>query len=160
MTREKILETARLIKQPPAASSEEYGDKREGLAAEINRVMEGRADIETLIGPGNIEMMRDNHRNHARFMESVFFSYSPEVLVDTVLWVFRAYRSHGFHLSYWPAQLDTWVEILKRELTGPAFDDIYPFYRWMIINQPAFAGISDAMIETQNAPSHGGQAEK
>jgi hypothetical protein len=42
-------------------------------------------------------------------MVSLFGDYHPEVLVETVLWVFRAYRSHGFKLTYWPAQLDMWV---------------------------------------------------
>ena len=50
-------------------------------------------------------------------MSSLLATYSPEVLVNTVLWVFRAYRAHGFNLTYWPAQLDTWVVLLEKHLS-------------------------------------------
>jgi hypothetical protein len=81
-------------------------------------------------------------------MDSIFMIYSPAVLVDTVLWVFRAYRSHGFQLTYWPAQLDTWVEIFRQDLTEQTFSEIYPFYNWMIVNQPAFVALSDNFVPT------------
>jgi hypothetical protein len=45
-------------------------------------------------------------------------------------------------LTYWPAQLDIWVEILRRELSAEALTEVYPFYNWMIVNQPAFTLLS------------------
>ncbi|MEI7673143.1 MAG: hypothetical protein WCK00_13610, partial [Deltaproteobacteria bacterium] len=59
-----------------------------------------------------------------------------------------AYRSHGFQLTYWPAQLDTWVEILQRKLSTEALAEVYPFYNWMIVNQPAFTLLSDSFVLT------------
>ena len=100
MTRESLIESAALLKQPSKTVRDEYSLKREYLATEINRIMGERPDVDYMIG-GNIAMMQDNHRNHARFMESLFVAFDPIVLVDTVLWVFRAYRSHGFQLTYW-----------------------------------------------------------
>ncbi len=149
MNREELLESAERLLQPPLKAAEEYSVKSEEMAAEINSIMVKRRDLESLIGAGNIDMMFDNHRNHVRFMESLFFSYRAEVLVDTVLWVFRAYRSHGFNLTYWPAQLDLWVEVMKKKLSSESFDSLYPFYRWMIINQPFFVKLSD-----ESAASH------
>ena len=146
MTREELLASARRLVPPPTFAADEYERKQEGLAAELNRILGAREDLDELIGPHNRAMMEDNHRNHARFIASLLHSFSPEVLVDTVLWVFRAYRCHGFHLTYWPAQLDTWVVVLKRELTPEAYQAIYPFYLWMIVNQPAFATLSDALL--------------
>ncbi|MEI6153266.1 MAG: hypothetical protein WCQ90_04185 [Deltaproteobacteria bacterium] len=154
MTKEELIATAQRIEQPPLNAAQEYAEKREMLASEMNRIMGARPDLELLIGKGNRSMMEDNHRNHARFLESLFFAYNPEVLVETVLWVFRAYRSHGFQLTYWPAQLDTWVEISKRELQAEAYSAIYPFYHWMIIHQPAFVSLSDRMITGSTAPSN------
>jgi hypothetical protein len=109
--------------------------------------MGARTDLDHLIGNENMAMMEDNHRNHARFMTSVFQVYQPVVLVETVLWVFRAYRSHGFQLTYWPAQLDQWVALLKVHLSPDAFQEIYPFYHWMLINQPTFVIESDKLIQ-------------
>ena len=143
MKRDDLVASASLLAQPSAAAAAEYAAQRDALAAELNRRMIERSDLVRLIGEGNGPMMEDNHRNHARFMAAVFAHYSPEVLVDTVLWVFRAYRSHGFRLAYWPAQLDSWVELLREKLSPGAFSEIYPFYDWLIVNQPAFALLTD-----------------
>jgi hypothetical protein len=125
------------------------------LAAEMNRLMLARTDLYSMIGEGNSSMMEDNHRNHVRFLSSVFQYYQPSVLVETVLWVFRAYRCHGFHLTYWPAQLDQWVELYKEKLSVETFQEIYPFYNWMIIHQPQFVLESDKLVLTGVIPSHG-----
>ena len=146
MSKEMLLASAAMLVQPSAASANEFEAKSEMLAAEMNRLMGTRSDLAHLIGEGNISMMEDNHRNHARFMSSLFLNFQPFILVETVLWVYRAYRSHGFYLTYWPAQLDQWVQILKLHLTPEAFQEIYPFYHWMIINQPAFVTESDLLI--------------
>jgi len=88
-------------------------------------------------------MMKDNHANHARFLESIFHEHSPEVLVDTIIWVFRAYRSRNFSSTYWAAQLNTWIEIHKRELSPECFNEIYPYYKWMQINIPVFNSLAE-----------------
>jgi hypothetical protein len=113
-----------------------------------HRIMLARPDLEELIGPGNAAMMQDNHHNHSRFVESILRHPNPEVLVDTVLWVYRAYRSHGFRLTYWPAQLNAWVEVIKRELSEETFRAIYPLYNWFIVNQAAFVKLTDAEVST------------
>ena len=133
--------------QPPLEAVDEYAAKKEALAAGVNRIMIARPDLAALIGPNNREMMEQNHRNHVLFMESLFRDFHPRTLVETVLWVFRAYRSHGFQLAYWPALLDNFLFLLRRELSDSAYQAIRPFYDWLLINQPHFAAISDAMIE-------------
>ncbi len=153
MTREDLLRAARLLRAPSPSVAEEYAAKRERLAEELNSVMASRPDVDLLVG-GNLAMMADNHRNHARFFHSLFHAWDPEVLVDTVLWAYRAYRSHGFALTYWPAQLDTWVEVLKAELSAQALSEIYPVYHWMIVYQPAFVALSDASVQAGAQPAH------
>jgi hypothetical protein len=152
MTREALLASATKLLQPSKSAAAEYAQKSERLAAEMNRSMGARPDVDYMVA-GNLAMMEDNHRNHARFIESLFYAYDPAVLVDTVLWVFRAYRSHGFQLTYWPAQLDTWVEVLRRELSPQSMEEVYPFYRWMIINQPAFVMLSDSALPAETPTS-------
>lgn len=154
MTKEELLASAELLSQPSKSATEEYSEKSEKMAAEMNRIMGERPDIDYMVA-GNRAMMEDNHRNHARFIGSLLYSYSPSVLVDTVLWVFRAYRSHGFQLTYWPAQLDTWVEVLRGELSPEAMNEVYPFYRWMIVNQPSFVLLSDSFVPSgAGEPKH------
>lgn len=143
MTREELVEQAVQLPRPTKQAADEYAEKSEALAGELNRIMSAREDLEALIGPHNLAMMQDNHRNHARFMSLLLAAYRPEVLVDTVLWVFRAYRAHGFRLTYWPAQLDTWISLLQRELSKPAFDSVYPLYHFMLVHPADFARLSE-----------------
>jgi hypothetical protein len=154
MNKAELLMSAGAMLQPSVNAANEYEEKREFLANEMNRKMKNRTDLFFLIGEGNTEMMEDNHRNHARFLSSIFFNYQPQILVETVIWVFRAYRSHGFNLSYWPAQLSQWVELLKVQLSTETFNEIYPFYNWLIVNQPLFVIASDKLISNPEIHSH------
>ena len=141
--KEKLLETARNLNQPPNEAASEFSAKLNKLAEEGNLIIAGREDLDRLVGEGNRSMAEDNNRNFARFMESMFLNYNPEIFTETVLWVFRAYRSHGFQTTYWAANLDIWVEMLKKEVTPDAYRALYPFYNWLIINIPVFTKITD-----------------
>lgn len=154
MKKEKLLESAKLLKPVEAEIAQEYADKLEQLVAEVNRQMLQRPDIIELVGEKNIEMMKNNHSNHARFVESILHKYNPEVLTDTVLWVFRSYRSRGFHQNYWAAQLNAWVDALTMVLSEKCFDEVYPLYNWFIINIPAFTDVSDIQL-TEAKQDHG-----
>lgn len=154
MKKEKLVKTASALQQPSAEAIAEFSEKADDMINMLNKRFSARKDIEQLIGEGNLDMMHDNHRNHIRFMTSLFNEYDPVVFTETVLWVYRAYRSHGLKLTYWPAQLDNWVEVFKSELSQECFNQIYPFYHWMIVNIPAFALISDqAIFEDTQAPT-------
>jgi hypothetical protein len=159
MTKEELLATARKLEQPPREVADEFGAKRERLAAEGNRRMGARPDLERLVGSGNESMAEDNNRNFARFMESIFRHYEPEVLLETVLWVFRAYRSHGFQTIYWPANLDTWVELLREELSEEGFEAVYPFYDWLIVHIPWFVKLTDEQLAAQADHTENSQTE-
>ncbi len=142
--KEQILKTAKKLKQPNDASVRAFDRSWEKLAAIGTQILIERPDLEKLIGKDNGKMAEDNNRNFPRFMLSLFLDYKPEVLVETVLWVFRAYRSHGFHTTYWAANLNIWLELLKKELSPEAFNEISPFYSWLIVNIPAFVNLTDA----------------
>ena len=95
--------------------------------------------------------MQDNHANHVRFIASILKNNDADVLVETVLWVFRAYRSHGFSSNYWAAQLNTWMQILKTELSVETYKEVLPLYEWMQINIPIFVKVSDEKLEMPNS---------
>jgi hypothetical protein len=143
MSKEILLGTAKKLRQPESTSKKEFSDKLDLMVDNMNEIMLSRSDIKGLVGEDNLEMMKDNHANHARFMESVFENYVPEVLVDTVLWVFRAYRSRNFNSTYWSAQLNTWMKIYKKELSENTYVQILPFYKWMQINIPVFNSLAE-----------------
>jgi len=148
MTKDDLIASARRLVPPAPAILDEFSAKRDELAVKVNQVMTRRPDLEKLVGPDGSPMSQDNNRNFSRFMESLMGDFKPEVLVDTVLWVFRAYRAHGFATIYWPANLSTWAETLKAHLSAEAFAAIEPFYEWLIVNVPAFVTLTDEVNET------------
>ncbi len=158
MDYEYLIASARKLKSFPAASAQAYDRNREKMAAEVTAVLEKRSDIEKIVGADNLEMMRDNHRNHARFIASILKDFNPEVLVETILWVYRAYRSRGFHVTYWASQLNVWLQILEKNLPPEDYKAIYPLYDWLIVNLPIFSKLSGKQLESrlqEAVPGHG-----
>ncbi len=152
-----LIQTAQLLRQPTTAAATEFEGARDSLAEELSREMTARPDLEKLIGPGNLPMMQDNSRNFCRSMGAMFAACEPAVLAQTALWIFRAYRAHGFHSTYWPANLDTFVEIARARLVPATFAETYPFFQWLIANIPSFVKISDEQLAEplSPAPGHG-----
>ncbi len=152
MDKDYLLKTARELKQSDAKTAGEYRKKSDKLILQINKKMQEKPEIYDLIGgENNFGMMLDNHGNHVRFIASILKNYNPDVFVETVLWVFRAYRSRGFTTNYWATQMNTWMEILKEEFTPDIFNQIYPAYEWMQTNIPVFAKVSHENSETPNS---------
>ena len=157
MTRDYLMKSASELSQPGDAAAAEFERVRDLLADELNRRMGARADLDRLIGVDNRVMMEDNSRNFCRFMSTMFGAYDPHVLVETALWVFRAYRSHGFETTYWPANIDTFVEIAREQLSPGTFSEVYPFFDWLIVNIPVFVAVTDAEMSDPlgEGPAHG-----
>ncbi|MFP4047361.1 MAG: hypothetical protein ACLFT4_06330 [Bacteroidales bacterium] len=151
MDKNHLLETARALKQVKRETAEEYSRKSDELISQINKRMLERAEIKNLVGEDNLSMMKDNHANHVRFIASILKHYNPEVFIDTILWVFRAYRSHGFSTNYWASQLNTWIEILKEVLSSESYQEVYPYYEWMQVNIPVFVKLTDEDFEASNS---------
>ena len=149
--KKRLLESARQLNQPAGEIVEEFSLKYSEMAEKGNQILLKRPDLDKLIGEGNWGMARDNNRNFARFMESMFLNYNPEVFTETVFWVFRAYRSHGFQTTYWAANLNIWMEMLEEDLSPEAFRGLEPFYNWIIVNIPVFTLLSDEAAGTNKA---------
>lgn len=143
MTKNELVVTARALIQPPSSAVDEFSAKREQLVTMVNRSIRERPDLEGIIGAGNESMLEDNNRNFSRFMESIFYHYEPEVLVETVMWVFRTYRSHGFKPTFWPVNLNTWAEVLKKQLSEETYIQLFTFYDWLRVNIPVFVKLTD-----------------
>jgi len=138
-----LIESAKKLDKVSISSYQEYASKMDILLERINSRMLSRPDIIELVGEKNLDMMKDNHSNHIRFISSILKYYNPEILVDTVIWVFRAYRNRGFSEHYWSAQLNSWLIILKEVLSENSYHEIYPYYEWIQVNIPSFVKLSD-----------------
>lgn len=144
MKKEKLITSAETLSQPGPEAAEAFAARREVLTAQVLEQMRQRPDLLKLIGAENDAMLGDNAANMSRFMLSMFQQYEPVVFVETILWVFRTYRAHGFRLTFWPAFLNTWIEAVKTTLAPETADQLVPFYQWIQINIPMFTVITDA----------------
>jgi hypothetical protein len=144
--KDKLLASAQKLIPPPEKAREEFSAKIDMLVATGNKNIAARLDLDKLIGAENQEMAVNNNSNFARFMDAMFVEYDPATLVETVLWVFRAYRSHGFLTTYWPANLDIWLKMLEKELSDESFRAIAPFYNWLIVNIQIFVKLTDESL--------------
>lgn len=156
MGRSLLIKSADKISRVSEESIKEYIDKMELLAAKMNEIMLKREDILKLIGgEKNITMMKDNHNNHLRFVASILQTPNSETLVDTTLWVFRAYMSRGFSPDYWAVQLNTWRQLLKENITDKAFLEIISIYNWFTVNIPHFTVEVDEKLEKSKHMDNG-----
>ena len=143
MDKDYLLEEAKKIRQPSAAAALEFSQKRETITALIKKELDSRTDIGEPEAGEKSGMDRNDHTYHMKHMEALFAAYSPEEYVNTTLWTVRMYVSHGFNIDYWASIIDVIVSILKKELSGQAYSEIYPFYRWMTRNIGNFKQICE-----------------
>ena len=151
MNKEGLIESASKLKRANTNTVEEYTDKSDMLVAKLNAAMLSLIDINEIVGYDNIGMMKNNHTNHVRFMAAIVEKNNPEVLVDTILWVFNTYINHGFQPKYWEVQLKCWKTILKEELTPVSYKEIIPFYEWIFNNINTIVELS-SKIQNSNFP--------
>jgi len=54
------------------------------------------------------------------------------------------------------ANLNIWVDLMKKELSADAWQQVYPFYNGLIINIPGFTAITDFDLTAplSNRPDH------
>lgn len=145
MTLESLNTSVLELTQPTQRAADEFSEVREQLVHDINSRMLGRDDLEKMIGIGNTEMMKTNSANMALFMESIFVAFSRKTLTETIIWVFSAYRKHGFQTLYWATYLPSFVEILRDRISAQSLEEILPFFDWIIVNIPTFERLSEAI---------------
>jgi methanogenic corrinoid protein MtbC1 len=130
---DNIIASCRDLSKIQSDAADEYVRTTEELIGRVNDQLESHPKFKELIGYGHSDVMRDNHRNHAMFMATLFRINSFELLARTVPWVYRAYHARGFSYDYFPVELVAW-QIAIHE----CFDknirktEILAVYAWMI----------------------------
>jgi methanogenic corrinoid protein MtbC1 len=130
---EEILISCLTLPKIPSDAADAYIGATDKLLDNVNGQLEADPKIKELIGRNPIELMRENHRNHATFMATVFKINSFELLARTVPWVYRAYHARGFSYDYFPAELVAWQVAIHECLASPdKKTEILAVYKWMV----------------------------
>lgn len=124
-------------------ATQDYVENTDKLIEMVNNSLKNRDDIEELIGDNSVQIMVDNHENHARFMANAFKLNNYEMLLDTIIWVYRAYHKHGFSYDYFPVELRAWSGAVERELRPRSADQINKIYSFMLDNHGRFVDLAE-----------------
>ncbi len=141
-TTEDLRMEAELLPPVSQGAARSYRDHRDSLILQVDRRMAAREDLYRLIGTGRLETMRDNHRNHARFMHTVFSMGNHALLVRIVPWVYRAYQAHGFSPDYFPVVLGSWMDAVEETLPENHAGEVNAIYEWMRSRHQEFLAVS------------------
>lgn len=129
----ELVQDAEAISAPVSTSCDDVIDV---LSAKITSRMLDEPDIDELVPESKLSMMRDNHVNHLRYMESLPCVYTPQSFVQTVIWAMSTYRGHGFAIGYWDKMLRHCLEVLAED-APETYAATAPFYEWILRNLDA-----------------------
>lgn len=141
-SKEQLIELAEVIVPPGQKCGEQMLRNAEAFAAELNTYMDGRENLEELIGRDNKELMHSNHVNHFRYISSLAGLYDPQSFVETIIWVLRTYISHGISEHYWNVMLPACVDILRSGLDHEDYLEVVAFYDYLQTNFQSLLEIS------------------
>lgn len=151
MKKEELYRSASQLPLPGEDCAKAFKTRRGELVEELYTRMASRRNLMELVGERNVNRIKENQEHYIRSMEALMFSFYPDTLVDTVLWVFRAYRLQGFKDEYWRTQLADCIEILNSKLPVEQRKNVLPLYQWMLENSDSIASLSNSLINYNGA---------
>ena len=128
----RLRREALQLRRVSAAAASAYEAERDTMLPLVDRKLIEREDLQRLIGNNPIALMRLNHSNHALFMANVFRYSCFGLFAQVLVWVYRAYRHHGFAGEYFPIELAAWRAAVSECLAPPVAAEIDAVYAWML----------------------------
>lgn len=117
----------------PEGSAQAYASNRDALVQKVNQLMSAHDNISELIGsPNNLEMMCNNHQNHADFMIAILLFNRFEVLKNTLPWIYSNYVQKGFKYAYFEAELLCWKTAIENILPKDEQKAVINLYDWIL----------------------------
>lgn len=129
---EKIIAEAKELPAVSFEAAKKYSEKKEILIAQVNEELKKDPLINQILGKGTLELMFENHANHANFMANVFRFNQFELLVKTIPWVYRSYKARGFSYDYFLVALQAWSKAVEDHLDNDHVQMINRIYTWML----------------------------
>jgi len=117
---------------------EEYEKKSEVLIEYVNDKLSQRDNLDDLIGSNSLNVMYDNHKNHAAFMINAFKINDYRFLFSTIIWVYSTYKNHNFSYNYFLVELNAWIEAVNNYISSKNATSINKVYKWMLENHDDF----------------------
>lgn len=130
---EEILASCRELPRVFPEAAQAYAAASVIIQQQLNDQLEANPKIRELIGRNPHEMMRENHRNHATLMATVFKLNSFELMVRTVPWMYHTYHAKGFSYDYFLAEFAAWQIAIRENLHNiDQKSEILAPYIWLV----------------------------
>ena len=102
------------------------------IALVINHTLSNDPDLASLIGDAPLNVMYDNHRNHASVIANVLQLNNYELLASILPWVYNAYVSRGFSFDYFPKVLAAGKKAIGELLPEEYNLELQAVYDWIL----------------------------
>ena len=139
-----IFGQAQSLPRISPAAAIQYRDHMEELRKQVDQELSGHPEILSLLGRSPLEVMLTNHKNHVRFMATVFRLNTFNLLPRTVAWVYHAYHHHAFSYDYFPIELAAWKKAVSETLDPEAAVQINRIYDWLIDHHADFVELAES----------------
>jgi methanogenic corrinoid protein MtbC1 len=131
MIEKMILESRKLFNYDDIVANE-YKKNGNKMLEEVNKNMNDKANIHSLLGGNPISLMEENHKNHLQFMSTVIKHKQGDLLVNTLPWVYKAYSSKGVEFSYFIYELKEWIKAIQNNVAPNCQKPLIDIYTNMI----------------------------
>lgn len=142
MTLSELIQEAVALPRVPQSSISAYQASISEITEQVNECLTKNESIRDLIGQNPLQVMYDNHRNHAALMTTIFALGLNDLLAKTIPWVYRAYSAHHFSADYFPLAIKTWMEAIGRNCPQEKIGEIIAIYQWMLDRHEHFLNVS------------------
>lgn len=139
-----VFDQAETIEPVSTQAAAHYAAKQAEIVIREDQLLESVPNLSEILGGQPLEVMFENHRNHARFMANVFRFNHYRLMARIVVWVYRSYHARNFSFEYFRLALPRWQQAVGENLKQPEAADINRVYQWLIDHHDEFVELAQS----------------
>lgn len=122
---------AQALESVDSSAVRAYSQNLSRMLEAVNTTMQQHPQLTDLIGPNPIQVIYDNHSNHARLMLAQFRFHGARTLVGALIWMYRTLIQRGVAPDYFLVALDVWMQTIDQHLDRHSARSIKSVYQLM-----------------------------
>lgn len=138
----KIFEEMKQIPSVSALAADEYHQKEGILQNDVNQEMANLRSRYDFRGNCPLQVMVEYHLHHTLFMSSVFRLNNYTLLVRMLVWMYRAYHSHGLSYEYFTYAFPEWRKAVMLHMNHATGAEIDHVYQWIVEHHSDFVQLA------------------
>lgn len=130
----------------PYEAAAEYERNQEELISEFSSLISQQDKEGHIQALENItsEELIVIHRDHTRYMSSIFKLNYAEIFLSTLPWIYRISKFRGIPLDYFMKVYEGWIEVINKHLEPHLAKPLVDVYQWLIDNHELIVRVSES----------------